>query len=124
MTLSMLVSTVNMDAGIVKGRVYDSATNEPLIGATVIAGNHTQGASTDIDGHYTLQLTAGKYDFAIKYIGYRDTVISHQVPLGMEELILDIPMMPDVTSLSEVTVVAVARRDTEAAMIEEEKKYI
>lgn len=43
MTLSMLVSTVNMDAGIVKGRVYDSATNEPLIGATVIAGNHTQG---------------------------------------------------------------------------------
>ena len=40
----------------------------------------------------------------------------------MEELILDIPMMPDVTSLSEVTVVAVARRDTEAAMIEEEKK--
>lgn len=122
MTLSMLVSTVNMDAGIVKGRVYDSATNEPLIGATVIAGNHTQGASTDIDGHYTLQLTAGKYDFAIKYIGYRDTVISHQVPLGMEELILDIPMMPDVTSLSEVTVVAVARRDTEAAMIEEEKK--
>ena len=62
----MLVSTVNMDAGIVKGRVYDSATNEPLIGATVIAGNHTQGASTDIDGHYTLQLTTGKYDLLIK----------------------------------------------------------
>lgn len=121
MLLTMLVSTVTIDAGIIKGRVYDSATSEPLIGATVTAGSGAQGTSTDIDGNYSMQLPAGKYDFAVKYIGYRDTIVSRQIPAGKHELLLDIPMIPDTTSLSEVTVVAVSRKDTEAAMIEDEK---
>lgn len=41
---------------------------------------------------------------------------------SQEVVVLDILLSPDATSLSEVTVTAVARKDTEVAMIEEERQ--
>ena len=123
LTLVALVGCyADMEAGIIKGTVYDGGTDEPLIGASVMANPGNNGTATDIDGNYTLRLPEGKYDFSVKYIGYRDTVITRQIPAGDEIITLDIRMNPDATSLAEVTVTAVARKDTESAMIEEEKQ--
>ena len=111
-----------LEAGVIRGRIYDAGTDEPLIGASIMANPVDKGAATDIDGNYSIQLPAGNYKFTVRYIGYSDTVISRQIPAGSEILALDIPMSPDATSLAEVTVTAIARKDTESAMIEEEKQ--
>lgn len=113
---------VGMEAGIVKGKVFDASTAEALIGASIIAQPGDKGTAADIEGNYSIQLPAGNYKLAVKYIGYKDTVIIRQIPAGSEIVTLDIPMSPDAASLAEVTVTAVARRDTESAVIEEEKK--
>lgn len=123
LTLAALATCyADMEAGIIKGTVYDGGTDEPLIGASVIANPGSKGTATDIDGNYSLRLPAGKHNLSVKYIGYRDTVITRQIPAGDEIITLDIPMNPNATSLAEVTVTAVARKDTESAMIEEEKQ--
>jgi len=125
--LSLAVATLAtfcpaLEAGVIRGKIYDTGTGEPLIVASIMANPGDKGTATDIDGNYSIQLHGGNYKLTVRYIGYRDTVISRQIPAGSEILTLDIPMRPDATSLAEVTVTAIARKDTESAMIEEEKQ--
>lgn len=56
----------------IKGKVLDSKTNEPLIGATVSIKGTTNGASTDLNGEFGLA-TGQKLPFTliISYIGYQ-----------------------------------------------------
>lgn len=117
----LAMTTLASQAGIVKGRVLDKSTNEPLIGATVKSEETNTGAATNIDGNFAFSLMEGTQKISVSYIGYVDTCIVVNVlpENGVTELA--ILMTPNVTSLSEVVVTMVARKDTETAMIEEEK---
>ena len=52
----------------VRGTVTDKE-NEPLIGATVMVKNTTNGTSTDLDGNYTLSVNPNDV-LVVSYIGY------------------------------------------------------
>lgn len=119
--LTAALASASVEAGVVKGQITDKETNEPLIGATVKADTGA-GAATDIDGYYSIRLSEGQHNISISYIGYADTTITTQVLANNEISILDVAMNPNTTSLTEVVVTAVARKDTETAMIEEERK--
>lgn len=78
-----LVTTMVMTPGsvlaqnVVKGTVLDSK-NEPVIGASVIEkGNPKNGTVTDLDGHFTLNLKAGK-TAVISYIG----MVAQEIKVG------------------------------------------
>lgn len=120
--LSLALASIPLHAGIVRGIVSDKTTKEPLIGATVIAKSSQTGTSTDIDGHYSLNIKDGTCRITVSYIGYADTTVVAETGPGGEVTVLDILLSPDTTSLSEVTVTAVARQDTEAAIIDEERR--
>ena len=66
---SLWLSIVAMIAADNKcsGIVVDEA-NEPLIGATVSVPGTSIGVPTDIDGHFTIQVPAGK-KIRVYYIG-------------------------------------------------------
>ena len=64
----LMMTTTAAVADTVKGVVKDKTTGEPLIGATVVAGD--KGVTTDMDGRFTLTgLKRGKHTLLIKYIG-------------------------------------------------------
>ena len=115
---------IPLDAETISGTVYDKTTKEPLIGASVRVNSGETGTSTDIDGRYSLDLKDGHHLITVSYIGYADTTVVADIISYGKETVLDIPMSPDITSLSEVTVTAVARKDTEVAMIEEERHSV
>lgn len=122
--IAIVVAAATMmpvEAGVLKGTVYDSTTKEPLIGASVMVEKKATGTSTDIDGNYELKLPAGVYNLSVKYIGYRDTVLTQRVPSGNEAVVFDIMLRPDAATLSEVTITAEARHDTDTAVAEETK---
>lgn len=122
LTLSILVASVfSGQAKIVKGRIADSQTKEPLIGATFRDIESKVATVTDINGCFTINLKEGKHSISLKYIGYNDTIIVTNVPRGGEVPFLELFMNPGATALSEVVITAVARKDTESAIIEEEK---
>ncbi len=105
-----------LQAGVVRGRVLDKQTREPLIGATVIAQESGAGAATDTEGYYTFRVAAGRYTFAVGYVGYKG-IHSEPVNIGEEEeVVLNFDLESDSQNLQEVTVVAQARKDTEAAV--------
>ncbi len=52
------------------GVLTDADSGEPLIGATVSAGNSTsQGTVTDVDGRYTLTVPSGTTQICVSYVG-------------------------------------------------------
>ena len=126
--LSLLSAyTMPMWAQQVKGVVTDKNSKEALIGAVITAVksssnesvNKTQ-AVTDIDGNFTLDgLKDGTYTLYIKYVGYKTQKIDKvQVKGGKESDALTIALRPDEQQLKEVTITAVERHNTDAAMIQ------
>jgi len=64
--------------GKVRGKVTDRETGDPLIGANVVIDGTTLGASTDINGEYTiLTVPPGTYSLKVSYIGYASVTISN-----------------------------------------------
>ena len=60
---------------IVSGKVLDSASQQPLFGASVFCQNTTQGTSTSMEGGFTLRLRPGGYDLVVTFTGYQSQTI-------------------------------------------------
>ena len=85
----------------IKGTLTDAITGEPLIGATVSAGN-AKAAATDLDGNYFLKLDDGDYTITISYVGYKP--IEKKVSIKGNTVTLISPLETKV--LQEVEIVA------------------
>jgi len=67
---------------VVRGFVYDKDNGEPIIFTNVYLEGTTYGASTDVNGYYTIsKIPAGEYVLQVTYLGY-DTL---KIPLTLEE---------------------------------------
>ncbi len=120
----MLGCAWSASAGIVKGTIKDKQNNEPLIGATVIVSENNKGTTADTAGIYKLELPAGIYTMTISYIGYK-TIVKDSVEIPeKEEITLDFLMEGNSQTLGEVSVKAVARRNTETAQVQEQKRSL
>lgn len=112
------------DAGILKGVVKDRQSNEPLAGATVMASEGSSGATADTDGVYKLELPKGTYTITVRYVGYK-TIVKESVEVDEKDgNVIDFFMEADQRTLGEVAVTAVARRNTEAAQMQEQKRSL
>lgn len=84
----------------VTGKVTESETNEPLIGANILVKGTTIGTTTDVNGAYTLQVPDANATLVFSSIGYT----LEEVPINGRSVI-DMAMAPDIKALSEVVVV-------------------
>lgn len=122
--LCFLLSFNPATAGIIQGNITDKQTGEALIGATVSVAGSTLGAVADQDGRYTLQLPAGTYTLQVQYIGYITRTVTQVKIAGHETLTLDFALESDAQKLDEVAVVAVARRNNEAALTRQQQNSL
>ena len=109
-TLTLLAQT-----GLVKGRVIDRQTQEPLPGATVVVAG--RGVATDANGRYTAQLPEGAYNLSFSYISYRPLTMDNIKVQAGQETTLDVEMDPESIGLDEITVTAERRSDTDVAIL-------
>ena len=58
----------------ITGTVYDDVSKEPLIGATVVVENSSEGTTTDLDGRFTLDIRRDAEALMVSYLGYGDPV--------------------------------------------------
>lgn len=65
-----------------KGKVIDSANDEPLPYASVIVKGTTIGTSTDIDGNFTLEIPEKNGIIEISYVGYETYAINISLDLS------------------------------------------
>lgn len=94
--------------GTIHGVVRDSLTTEPLLGANVFLLGTAFGSASDREGTYRIQnVPAGPYSLRISYIGYRSRTIN--VNVGVDELVVDAHLLPDLIEGQEVVITAQAR---------------
>lgn len=87
-----------------KGKVVDSLTAEPLIGANVVVMGTSLGAATDLYGEFKIQnLPAGVIKLKISFIGYKQTIVETVITDGGANSV-DIRLRPDVVIGEEIVV--------------------
>lgn len=71
----IMIAQLSFSQGLVKGIVVDKATNEALVGVSVINPASGAGAATALDGSFAIKVPAGKQELTISYIGYSPKTI-------------------------------------------------
>ena len=94
-----------------QGRVLDSRTGEPLIGAQVVVVGTDQGAVTDVDGRYRLSLAPGSVDLSVVYLGYADKTVTGVAVLAGRTNFQDVTLAPEAVALEGIQVVISAAEE-------------
>jgi hypothetical protein len=86
-TLLTILTTGFAYSQTLTGKVTNSR-NEPITGASVIIVGTNAGASSNVEGHYSISLSAGKkYEIRFSALGYRSKVVDNvEASANMEEL--------------------------------------
>ncbi len=91
----------------VRGRIIDRDTKMPLFGVNVLImeTNPPQGASTDIDGYFTIEnVSVGRISLRISYLGYEARTIPNVVVGSGKEVVLNVDLQESLHNLDEVEI--------------------
>jgi hypothetical protein len=89
----------------VLGKVVDSATGQPLAGASAFCPSTTYGTVSNTDGNFYLRLPYGGYDLNISYTGYQKQSIRLSQTTQLPDTMV-INLVKQENTLGEVAVVA------------------
>lgn len=85
----------------VTGKVTDAATGEALVGVSIYIPGTTNGAITDANGNYSLNVPELNTSLVVSYIGYKTVKVTFT---GQSKL--DITLASDLAAIDEVVVTA------------------
>lgn len=84
----------------VTGKVMSQSDGFPLPGVNILIKGTTQGASTDMDGNYSIDVTDGNAILVFSYIGF----LKQEITVG-DKSVIDVVLLDDADQLQEVVVV-------------------
>ena len=114
----LLASMASAQNGSITGKVLDAATGEAVVGANAVIQGTTVGASTDIDGNFTIpNLRPGKYTVAVSFITYKTHVIPDLVVEPGKITSVEIQLNEDATELEEVVVTGARTVNTDLNLV-------
>ncbi|MFK8036673.1 MAG: TonB-dependent receptor [Crocinitomicaceae bacterium] len=97
--------TFGQNNGVIKGRVYNELTNEPVPFAKCILVDTDKGAISSIDGEFNISnLAPGFYSIEVSYIGYRKRLIQELNVSNVKPIVLEIALQEISDSLTEIEV--------------------
>ncbi len=119
--------TAQSTTGSIGGKMIDKEVNdEPLPFANVLIKGTTKGTTSDFDGLYEISgLEPGTYTVVFSYLGYETVEIADVAVEAGKVTTVDVPMSAsEGVTLDEVVVTTVARKDSEVALLLDQKKAV
>jgi len=115
-------STSAQEVGIIKGKLIDQQSSEPIMFATLALYDQNKslvkGTETDLDGNYLLSdIPVGTYSLEGRYVGYATITITDLAVTAGEVSLLDFTMSEESEVLEEVVVTAERVTNTEVALL-------
>ncbi|MBL7930251.1 MAG: TonB-dependent receptor, partial [Bacteroidia bacterium] len=104
----------------IRGTVMDKLSQTALPGAniTVLGTDPIKGAASDADGRFKITgVETGRYDLKISFMGYKEIVMPNVVVTAGKEVVLDIGMEENVSSLEEVVIGGTKKNETQNDMV-------
>lgn len=121
----LLATTSFAQKGSIAGIVVDQENGETLIGANVLIEGTAIGATTDLDGQFTIpNMDVGTYNLTVSYIGYNTLRVQQVDVVAGETTRLNLTMGPEAIGLEEVVVEARSLENTEGALLRKRQKSI
>ncbi len=109
-------------AGVIKGRVSDFKTGEPLTGAFVRLLNTKFNTTVNLDGSFILKnIPSGKYELEVKLIGYKQSNVSVIVNDKETAIVAEINLTATTETLQLVTVNTVQDKSSDRTVRNIEK---
>ena len=102
--------------GFIRGTVSTADNGETAPFATIQIVETSTGASTDLDGKYSITVDAGTYTLKASYVGYNDSEIKEVVVKADEATIIDIVLATGEIVVDIVQIEAKAITNTDAAV--------
>lgn len=96
------VQLIMAQSFVVKGKVVSKTDGMPLIGASVLQKETTNGVVTDIDGNYQLQIQGKDAMLRFSYIGMQP----QEFKVNAQTNVLDVTLVDNTEMVDEVVVVA------------------
>ena len=97
-------------AGTLSGKILDSLTGEPLIGANIVLNGTSLGAATNIDGEYKIMnVPEGIYNIKVSYVGFKPQTMANIFVQPDSTRQLDFRIIPQAIAGQEIIVTAQAR---------------
>lgn len=96
---------------VLQGKVLDSTTGEPLIGAQVVITATDREAVTDVDGQYRLNVSAGTYSLDVEYLGYQGKTVTGIQVVADRASFQDISLEPEAIQAEGIRVVITAEEE-------------
>ncbi len=124
MFFGLMTSLTMAQSGELTGRVMDKEYNDILPFANVVIKETGTGTTTDFEGNYSIKLDEGIYTVSFSFIGYQTIEISQvQIKAG-EVTNVNASIGPLSNELEEVIVKATTAENTEASILNVQKKSI
>jgi len=124
--LFSLISCFSVSAfaqSIIKGKVTDAQTGEPLTGATVhIEGSVKFTTPVNLNGSYTFKsVPAGTYKLNVRFIGYKPSKEYAIEAIAGKTEVFSVALVDNATGLNEVTISEQAGKESDRAVRSLEK---
>ena len=121
-----LFQAQNESSGTIAGKLVDKEMGgAPLPYANVIIKGSTKGATTNMEGLYAVTgLEPGVYDIIFSFVGYEVLTVQNVEVVAGKVTEINTGLGADAASLEEVVINTVARRDSEVALLLEQKQAI
>lgn len=112
--------------GSITGKILDKEVNgEPLPFANIIIKGTSTGTMTDFDGLFILDnLEPGAYTLSFSFVGYETREIPNVQVVAGKVTEINAELGASAAALDEVVISTVSRRDSEVALLLEQKKAI
>ncbi|MGB7842070.1 MAG: carboxypeptidase-like regulatory domain-containing protein, partial [Salinimicrobium sp.] len=124
--LTTVLQAQTPTTGSIAGRLSDKEMNgEPLPFANVLIKGSTKGATTDMDGLYSVNtLEPGTYTAVFSFVGYETLEVPDVKVEAGKVTEVNTSLGSSAASLDEVVINTVSRKDSEVALLLDQKKAI
>ncbi len=116
--------TFAQGTGSIVGTLTDKDfNNEPLAFANVVIKGTSTGTTSDFDGLYELEnVEAGTYTLTFSFVGYETVEISNIIVEANKVTTINVPLGASAATLDEVVIKTTTKRESEVALLLEQKK--
>ncbi len=116
--LGAVIANAQSYSGSLSGVVIDSKTGEPVIGAAVFFPALSKGASTDLNGGFSVvNVPPGIHRVEVSCIGYRKIAIE-DIEITASDKRVDMVLEEDTNFLDEIVITSVKRMNSQLAVIQ------
>lgn len=117
--IALSISTLALSQnGTITGNVTDAATGESIIGANAVIQGTTVGASTDLDGNFTISnVKPGTYTLVISFVTYKSHIVSDLTVESGKKTSVQVQLSEESTELEDVIVTAARQINTDLSLM-------